>query len=122
MSDDAIPPSQRAWILPEPGQPLHFVKDHPVSSPSALQPGQCLVKLSHSGVCHSDLFMMKGYFSPPKKNLVGGHEGIGEVVAIGRGTANSKVKLDQRVGIKYVAESCLQDDCEQCIAGCDCCE
>lgn len=62
---------------------------------------------------------MEGYFSPPKRDLVGGHEGIGEVVAIGSGTVEPKVKLGQRVGIKYVAAACL--NCEQCLSGNDCC-
>jgi D-arabinose 1-dehydrogenase-like Zn-dependent alcohol dehydrogenase len=51
----------------------------------------------------------------PKIPLVGGHEGVGIVVAIGKYTSQSPVKLGDRVGIKWLADSCLQ--CEMCRKG-----
>lgn len=47
--------------------------------------------------------------------LVGGHEGIGEIIAIGANTSDCPVKLGDRVGIKWLAYSCL--NCEQCRNG-----
>ena len=40
--------------------------------------------------------------------LIGGHEGVGDVVAIGKHTQESPVKVGDRVGIKWLAYSCLQ--------------
>ena len=37
--------------------------------------------------------------------LIGGHEGVGVVVAIGSNTNHSPVKLGERVGIKWLADS-----------------
>jgi propanol-preferring alcohol dehydrogenase len=51
----------------------------------------------------------------PNTPLVGGHEGVGFVVAIGEHTPTSPVKVGDRVGIKYLADSCLQ--CELCRKG-----
>lgn len=48
-------------------------------------------------------------------SLIGGHEGVGEVVAIGANTAKSEIKVGDRVGIKWLADSCL--DCENCRNG-----
>ena len=56
MSETTIPKVQRACLLPQAGAGAVLVSDHPVVQPSELLPGQCLVKLTHSGVCHSDLF------------------------------------------------------------------
>lgn len=47
--------------------------------------------------------------------LIGGHEGLGVIVAIAENTPYSPVKLGDRVGIKWLADSCLQ--CESCRKG-----
>ena len=51
----------------------------------------------------------------PMNPLIGGHEGVGEIVAIGEGGGASPVKVGDRVGIKWLADSCL--DCEFCRRG-----
>ena len=45
------------------------------------------MKIAHSGVCHSDLSAMNGTIplAPP---AVLGHEGAGEVVAVGEGVTH----------------------------------
>jgi propanol-preferring alcohol dehydrogenase len=110
-----IPKSQKVAILTQEGTKVH-VEDHPVTSPADLAPGECLVKISCSGVCHTDLHASLGDWPvKPMTPLIGGHEGVGEIVAIGKNTSNSPVKIGQRVGIKWIADSCL--DCEQCKKG-----
>ncbi|KLO12166.1 mannitol-1-phosphate dehydrogenase MPDH1 [Schizopora paradoxa] len=111
-----IPQVQRAAFLTCAGGDLTIKSDHPVIQPSELLPGQCLVKLSHSGVCHSDLSIRHDHYAIQcKSNLVGGHEGIGTVVAIGNGTTKTSVKVGDRVGITFMGESCLE--CEMCMKG-----
>ena len=51
----------------------------------------------------------------PKKDLVGGHEGVGHGVAIGAHSTSTKLKVGDRVGIKYIGSSCM--DCEPCRKG-----
>ncbi|TFK38178.1 mannitol-1-phosphate dehydrogenase [Crucibulum laeve] len=110
-----IPKTQKAAVVQKTGGQVQ-VQDIPVTSAEQLAPGECLVKLSHTGVCHTDLHAALGDWPvKPKSPLIGGHEGIGEIVAIGKGTAPCPVKIGQRVGIKWIAYSCL--DCEQCRTG-----
>ena len=47
-------------------------------------------------------------------------QGVGIVVAIGAHTQDSPVQLGDRVGIKWLADSCL--DCELCRKGLEQCE
>lgn len=49
-----------------------------------------------------------------KMPLIGGHEGAGVVVALGDG-ADQFVKVGDRVGIKWIADSCLA--CDFCRRG-----
>jgi len=111
-----IPKTQKAAIVETTDAPLNIVDNHPVRQPSELKPGECLVRLECSGVCHTDLHARKGDWPlSAKLPLIGGHEGVGTVVAIGEHTQGSPVKLGDRVGIKWLAYSCL--DCEQCRKG-----
>lgn len=58
------------------------------------------------GACHTDLHAALGDWPIPAKTpLIGGHEGVGIIVAIGNNTAHSPVKLGDRVGIKWLADS-----------------
>lgn len=71
----AIPRTQKAAIVPSTGADLRIVDDHPVPQPADLKPGECLVKLDCTGVCHTDLHAARGDWPVPAKTpLVGGHE------------------------------------------------
>jgi len=111
-----IPKTQTVAIVTSSDAPLEVRTDHPVVQPSELKPGECLVHILSTGVCHTDLHARKNDWPlSPKTPLIGGHEGVGEVVAIAEGTPNAPIKIGQRVGIKWLAYSCL--DCEQCRNG-----
>jgi propanol-preferring alcohol dehydrogenase len=111
-----IPTTQVAAVVPGPKQSVVVQRDVPVTQPSELKPGQCLVKMICTGVCHTDLHVSRGDW-PVKAttSLIGGHEGVGVVVAIAENTEVSPVQLGQRVGIKWIAYCCR--DCEQCRKG-----
>lgn len=115
----SIPKTQTAAVVPRLGGDLQIKDDYPVIQPDQLKPGECLVKLECTGVCHTDLHAKQGDWPiKPQVPLVGGHEGVGIVVAIGAGTGEaetSQVKLGSRVGIKWLAYSCLM--CEWCRKG-----
>jgi propanol-preferring alcohol dehydrogenase len=120
MSHHQIPKTQTAAVLVSHDAPIQIKHDYPVKQPEELAPGECLVKLHCTGVCHTDLHARKGDWPLPSKlPLVGGHEGVGDVVAIGGHTVDSPVKVGDRVGIKWLADSCLQ--CEQCRKGLEQC-
>ncbi|KAH9478404.1 Alcohol dehydrogenase 3 [Psilocybe cubensis] len=110
-----IPTSQKVAIVASSGSPVQ-VKDHPVKKPEELAPGECLLKMHCTGVCHTDLHAAMGDWPvKPMTPLIGGHEGVGTVIAIGKNTEKSPVKIGDRVGVKWIADSCR--DCEQCRKG-----
>jgi S-(hydroxymethyl)glutathione dehydrogenase / alcohol dehydrogenase len=66
-----------------------------------LKPGQVLVRLSYSGVCHSQLLEVRGKRGPDKflpHTL--GHEGSGVVEQVGNGV--TKVKSGDRVVLTWI--------------------
>ncbi len=102
-----IPKTQKAAVLYEVGGECRIEASWPVTQPHELKPGECLVKLEYSGVCHSDLHIKKGDWGLiPKVPLIGGHEGVGVVVAIGEHTQDPAVKVGDRVGLKWLAGVC----------------
>ncbi|QRV94971.1 Zinc-binding dehydrogenase [Ceratobasidium sp. AG-Ba] len=114
-TDLSIPKTQKVAIFEKAGGPVR-ITDHPVVQESELQAGQVLVKVMYSGVCHTDLHALLGDWPMDSKlPLIGGHEGAGFVVAIGKGTT-SPIKVGQAVGIKWLATSCLS--CEACARVC----
>ncbi|GAA5977942.1 hypothetical protein JCM10908_004171 [Rhodotorula pacifica] len=115
MSSPQIPKTAPAVVFEECNGPIVYKEDHKVTQPNELKPGEVLVKIEATGVCHTDLHAWKGDWPmPSKKPLVGGHEGAGHIVAIANGT-NTTFKVGDAVGIKWLADSCL--NCENCRMG-----
>jgi threonine dehydrogenase-like Zn-dependent dehydrogenase len=70
-----------AMVLEQFGQPL---VRREIAVP-ALQAGEVLLRLRASGVCGSDLDIVEGMDPRAVLPLIPGHEGIGEIVALGGG-------------------------------------
>jgi propanol-preferring alcohol dehydrogenase len=106
----SIPVTMQAAVVEKFGAPL-VVREVPVPAPG---PGQALVEIIASGVCHTDLHAADGDW-PVKPTLpfTPGHEGAGVVVALGPGV--SHLKLGDRVGIVWLHSAC--GHCEFCLAG-----
>lgn len=111
----SIPATQTACVFYNKGGPVKIEKDYPVTKAADLAPGQVLIKLAYSGVCHTDLHAMLGDWPLDNKlPLIGGHEGAGEIVAIAENT-QTYLKIGDKVGVKWLADSCLH--CEYCRRG-----
>ncbi len=101
-----IPRTMKAAILVEQRQPLEVAE---IELPESLAAGQVLVKLHASGICGSQLGEIDGAKGPDRflPHLLG-HEGSGEVVAIGPGVrhvaAKDTVVLHWRKGPGIEAE------------------
>lgn len=80
-----------------------------------LLPEDVEVKVDYCGICHSDLSMIDNEWGFSQYPLVGGHEVIGHVVALGSAAQNKGLKIGQRVGIGWTARSC--GHCDACIDG-----
>jgi len=106
----AVPRTMKAAVVEKFGEPL-VVQEVPVPSPG---PGQALVEVIASGVCHTDLHAADGDW-PVKPTLpfIPGHEGAGIVVALGPGV--TQLKEGDRVGVAWLHDAC--GHCEFCLSG-----
>ena len=77
----------RAAVLEQVGQPLVVHDDVQVEAPHA---GEVAVRVSHCGVCHSDLSLINGDL-PAMTPTVLGHEAAGVVEAVGAGVTTLQV-------------------------------
>ncbi len=89
-----------------PLQPFSF-------DPGEIGPEEVEIKVSHCGICHSDLSMLDNEWGMSQYPFVPGHEATGTVVALGE--AAKGLKLGQRVGLGWTAHSCLA--CHECLSG-----
>ncbi|KAF4980178.1 hypothetical protein FZEAL_3756 [Fusarium zealandicum] len=110
----SLPPTNRAALYSEPGTLKTEIVELPVPQPG---PGEILVRLLFSGVCHTDIGFCLNLFpnlpAATPKGQIGGHEGVGQVIAHGDNV--SSPELGKYVGIKYAADACLS--CSHCIQG-----
>jgi alcohol dehydrogenase, propanol-preferring len=100
----------KAAVVTEFGRPLE-IKGLPVPEPG---PGQVLVRMEASGLCHTDIHAAHGDWPvKPQPPFVPGHEGIGPVVALGPGVPESLRGI--RVAIPWLGHSC--GHCRYCVSG-----
>ncbi len=104
------PRTMKAAIVEKFGEPL-VIREVPVPTPG---PGQALVEIAASGVCHTDLHAADGDWPiKPTLPFTPGHEGAGTVVALGRGVTH--LKEGDRAGIAWLHSAC--GHCEFCMSG-----
>jgi propanol-preferring alcohol dehydrogenase len=102
--------TMKAAVVHEFGQPLR-IDEVPVPIAG---PGQILVKIAATGVCHTDLHAVDGDWPvKPKPPFIPGHEGVGHVVAVGTGVRH--VKEGDRVGVPWLYTAC--GHCKHCLGG-----
>jgi alcohol dehydrogenase, propanol-preferring len=107
---DKMMSTMRAAVVKEFGKDLS-VEEVPVPAPAA---GQALVKLISSGVCHTDLHAAEGDWPvKPSPPFIPGHEGVGEVVALGEGV--SDLEVGDLVGNAWLWSAC--GSCQFCRTG-----
>jgi S-(hydroxymethyl)glutathione dehydrogenase / alcohol dehydrogenase len=98
----------RAALIESSEKPLEVVGDIEIEDPRM---GEVLVKVSHCGVCHSDLSLTNGTF-PVTAPTVLGHEAAGTVYAVGLGVT------DLAVGDKVVLSPIAAcNKCYWCVRG-----
>jgi uncharacterized zinc-type alcohol dehydrogenase-like protein len=81
--------------------------------PGELKSNEVEVRVSHCGVCHSDIALINNDWGTSRYPFVPGHEIVGTVSAVGSGVRD--LTVGQRVGIGWQSDSC--GICEWCRQG-----
>jgi uncharacterized zinc-type alcohol dehydrogenase-like protein len=101
--------SINAYATPAAKKPLEKFQ----YEPKELGPHDIEVKITHCGLCHSDIHLIDNDWQISEYPLVPGHEIIGAVTAVG--SEVTSFEQGQRVGIGWQRSSCLR--CEWCLKG-----
>ncbi len=102
--------TMKAAVVRAFGKPL-TIEEVPIPTPG---PGEVVLKVVASGVCHTDLHAADGDWPvKPKLPFVPGHEGAGIVAAVGPGV--TRIKEGDAVGVAWLHDAC--GTCEHCITG-----
>lgn len=100
----------KAAVVPSFKAPLE-IRDIEIPTPG---PGQVLVKIETSGLCHTDIHAAHGDWPvKPKMPLIPGHEGVGIVEKVGEEV--DPAMIGTRVALPWLGQACGK--CRYCIAG-----
>lgn len=85
-------------------------KEVPVPDPRA---DEALIRVEACGVCRTDLHIIDGELTHPKRELIPGHEIVGEIVKCGPSVQEKATAM--RVGVPWLASTC--GECRFCRRG-----
>lgn len=97
-----------AMAAGRPLEPYQFV-------PKPLGPMEVEIAVTHCGMCHTDLHLVKDDFGIAAFPLVPGHEAVGAVAQVG--AAVTQLRVGQRVGVGWLAGADFT--CRACTVGLD---
>ena len=81
--------------------------------PAPLKASEIEVKVTHNGLCHTDIHMRDNDWGVSKFPLVAGHEVVGIVTETGNDVTT--LKVGDRVGLGWIRNSCRT--CYHCLQG-----
>jgi propanol-preferring alcohol dehydrogenase len=100
----------KAAVVPHLGAKLE-VRELPIPEAG---PGQVLVRMQASGLCHTDIHAANGDWPvKPEPPFIPGHEGVGTIEALGAGAGLHRV--GERVAIAWLGSAC--GHCAHCVSG-----
>ncbi|MCJ1479972.1 hypothetical protein MMC06_000126 [Schaereria dolodes] len=73
------------------------------------------IKITHCGICGSDIHTLRSGWAPTLYPCCVGHEIVGEAVKVGSQVKG--IKLGDRVGVGAQSDSCLKPECGECSSG-----
>ena len=87
--------------------------------------GEVLVRVSASGVCHTELDEIEGRMPPPTLPVILGHQVVGRVEAVGpeaekaqrHDPIQEELQIGDRVGVAWIFSAC--GVCKECLRGDD---
>lgn len=72
-----------------------------VPDPKILNPRDAIVRITSTAICGSDLHLYDGFVPTLEQGDVLGHEFMGEIVEVGPGISNDKLKVGDRVVVPF---------------------
>jgi threonine dehydrogenase-like Zn-dependent dehydrogenase len=72
-----------------------------VPDPKILNRRDAIVKITSTAICGSDLHLLDGYVPTMQKGDVMGHEFMGEVIEVGPGVDDAKLRVGDRVVVPF---------------------
>ncbi|KAK6003774.1 hypothetical protein QM012_009545 [Aureobasidium pullulans] len=112
MSAEQVPEKFSGWLGHEP----EAAKGKMVwgeFEPKTWEETDVDIKISHCGICGSDIHMLSSGWGPTPYPCCVGHEIVGKAVRVGKEVKN--IKVGDRVGVGAQAQSCLE--CVDCKNG-----
>ena len=100
-----------AYAVTSPGAPIELIEVADVP----LGPLGVDVRVTHCGVCHTDIGMIDDEFGISRYPVVAGHEAVGVVERLGSAVPPDQLAVGQRVGVGATAGACFA--CEWCLSG-----
>ena len=101
----------QAYAAHEAGGPL---RPHEYEA-GQLGPNEVDVRVTHGGICHTDIGIIDNEWGISRYPVVAGHEAVGVVEAVGDAVDQTVLSVGQRVGVGAIAGSCFR--CEWCVSG-----
>ncbi|PGH11198.1 hypothetical protein AJ79_05040 [Helicocarpus griseus UAMH5409] len=115
---DTTPTKFQGWVGSSPTAPL----TNATFQPKPFAPTDVEIKVTHCGICGSDIHTLRSGWGPTDYPCVVGHEIIGHITRVGSEVANidspsRHLKIGDRVGIGAQSDSCRRAECEECASG-----
>lgn len=98
-----------AYAALEKGQPLQPYQ----FDAGELASAEVEIQVEYCGLCHSDISILQDDWGVSQFPVVAGHEVIGRVIQVGTEVKN--LKMGQRVGLGWTAQTC--EHCAACLNG-----
>ena len=77
------------------------VKVQDVPDPVMLNQRDAIIKITSTAICGSDLHLLDGYVPTMQRGDIMGHEFMGQVVEVGRGVSQDKLRVGDRVVVPF---------------------
>jgi uncharacterized zinc-type alcohol dehydrogenase-like protein len=104
-----MPTAAKGWGTDAADQPLRLME----FERRDLRPDDVAIRITYSGICHSDLHTCRNDWSGSRYPVIPGHEIVGTVTAVGDEVTRHRV--GDSVAVGCMVDSCMT--CDQCLEG-----
>ena len=85
----------------------HDVRVENVPDPTIINPQDCIVRITRTAICGSDLHLYDGFIPTMEQGDILGHEFMGEVVEVGSGRQETQRRRQGRRSLHHLLRPML---------------